>query len=209
VARVTYSPLIADIRGKTADAVFSSWKGRAYVRMHVIPANPQTAAQTAVRNALAEAVVIWQGMGSQLVTGYGVGADVLNISGYNDMVGRNRTAIQAETGLFAPRRNHEAALPRIAIPTDWAYDSEPGAGQAAYTWTDPGQGADYRIGMLVYNSTDNVVTYQNHNINPLSVGTQTVGHAGIGDTFLCMAYVYRASDGEMVHFGSSAHEQAS
>lgn len=35
--------------GKTL--VYSKWKGRAYARRHVIPANPQTAEQTLTRNA--------------------------------------------------------------------------------------------------------------------------------------------------------------
>lgn len=209
MARVIFSPLISAMSGKTADAVFASWKGIAYVRQHVIPANPQTAGQTAVRNALAEAVAMWQGLEARVNTAFNNGADELGYSGYNDFVSRNRAPIQAESGLFGPRRNLDAALPRILIPLDWAYDSEPGAGQAKYTWTDPGQGAEYRQGIIIYNATDNLVTYQNYNVNALSLNEITAPHSGIGDVFLCAAFVYRTTDHEMVHFGSSAHTQAS
>lgn len=53
MAKVT-SPLMSlDASGTVADAlVFSKWKGRNYVRQHVIPSNPQSTAQQAVREAL-------------------------------------------------------------------------------------------------------------------------------------------------------------
>ena len=40
--------------------VYSRWKGRPYVRRHVIPANPQSTAQTLTRNAFASANSIWK-----------------------------------------------------------------------------------------------------------------------------------------------------
>lgn len=43
--------------------VYSRWKGRAYVRRHVIPANPQSVAQTLTRNAFASANSIWKNSG--------------------------------------------------------------------------------------------------------------------------------------------------
>lgn len=209
MARVTFSPLIADIRGKTADAVFASWKGRNYVRQRVIPANPQTAAQTLVRNSLAECVAIWQQLPAALQTGYETAAANLNISGYNDMVGRNRAVLQAATQLFGPRRNTDAAAPRIDIPTDYAYDSEPGAGTARYTWTDTGQGADYRMGFMIYDITANLVGDINANANLISEEAQVLSHPTIGNTYLTAMWVYRVSDAEFVHFGGTAHVQAS
>jgi len=48
----TTAPLLSfDARGQIAKTqVYSSWRGRSYVRRHVIPSNPQTAAQTLTRN---------------------------------------------------------------------------------------------------------------------------------------------------------------
>jgi len=49
----TTAPLLSfDARGQVAKtAVYASWKGRSYVRRHVIPSNPQSAEQTITRNA--------------------------------------------------------------------------------------------------------------------------------------------------------------
>lgn len=48
----TTAPLLSfDARGQIASSmVYSSWKGKKYVRRHVIPANPQTAEQTLTRD---------------------------------------------------------------------------------------------------------------------------------------------------------------
>lgn len=43
--------------------VFASWKGRPYVRRHVIPGNPQSVAQTLTRNGFSSASDIWKNMG--------------------------------------------------------------------------------------------------------------------------------------------------
>lgn len=209
MARVTYSPLVSDVRGKAGDAVFASWKGRGYVRQRVIPSNPQTAAQTAVRDAMAEVVALWQQFNASIQEGYGNGADGLNISGYNDWCGRNRTSLQAQTGLFGPRRNNKATGDRIEAPTDFAYSAEPGAAQSTWTWTDPGQGADYHFGALNYNATDNLLIIADEDLGAMSLGTWDLDTSGIGDVFLVAFFVYRTTDEEFVHFGSGTHTQAS
>lgn len=40
--------------------VYSKWKGRPYVRRHVIPANPKTVAQTLTRDTFGSANAIWK-----------------------------------------------------------------------------------------------------------------------------------------------------
>lgn len=49
----TTAPLLSfDARGQIGKTmVYASWKGRPYVRRHVIPSNPQSAEQTLTRNA--------------------------------------------------------------------------------------------------------------------------------------------------------------
>lgn len=55
------SPIFSDIRNKLADnVVFSIWKGREYFRSYVIPANPKTNAQKAVREVFKLLVKRWQ-----------------------------------------------------------------------------------------------------------------------------------------------------
>ncbi len=61
MAKVT-SPLFSfDARGQVGKAiVFSYWKGINYVRQFVIPANPQSADQVAVRDLITDASVAWK-----------------------------------------------------------------------------------------------------------------------------------------------------
>jgi len=52
MAKVTAPLLSFGASGQIASTqVYGKWKGRAYVRRHVIPANPQTSEQTLTRNA--------------------------------------------------------------------------------------------------------------------------------------------------------------
>lgn len=89
MARIFLSPLIVDIRAKQSDTVFSKWRGINYIRSRVIPANPKTAAQTAVRQALARLVSLWQNGHYSLRinrSGYATG---LPKSGFNTFIGDN------------------------------------------------------------------------------------------------------------------------
>lgn len=52
-AKVKYGEMIADMRGKINGTVHSRNRGGAYMRNLSIPSNPRTAAQSAVRSALA------------------------------------------------------------------------------------------------------------------------------------------------------------
>ncbi|MBA7536832.1 hypothetical protein ES705_29097 [subsurface metagenome] len=199
MATITFSPLIAGIRGRTADAVFSSWKGRPYVRQHVIPANPQTDAQTAVRNSLAECVAIWQQLSTLMQEGYAKAAANLNISGYNDMVGRNRKPVQLETGLIGPRRNTDAARPRIDIPINMVLGNQLADGKAKFTWTDPEQGDDYWFGLLDYDLTTNSLLHMRPAICALDAGEFIQTGYTVDDKYAATGFVHRISDGEMVH----------
>jgi|LGOV01.1.fsa_nt_gb hypothetical protein len=82
-----WSPIFSDIRNKLGEnVVFSQWKGRPYMRSYVVPANPQTNAQTAERAHMAAIVDMYQ----QNVKGTGAHVTAWNeealkdlISGYN------------------------------------------------------------------------------------------------------------------------------
>lgn len=61
MARVTGPLFSLDASGTIAGAMtFSKWKGINYVRLRVIPANPQTASQVSQRNTLAAATSVWK-----------------------------------------------------------------------------------------------------------------------------------------------------
>ena len=67
--------------------VYSKWKGRPYVRRHVIPANPQSVAQSLTRNAFASANDIWKNMGSLGVAPWNRFAQGQVLAGRNKMMG--------------------------------------------------------------------------------------------------------------------------
>ncbi|MBA7531807.1 hypothetical protein ES705_24028 [subsurface metagenome] len=68
--------------------VFAKWKGRQYRRKYVIPANPKTTMQIAVRNSFTNAVTKWHIYGSLQRLCYSYLATGLVMSGFNLLVSR-------------------------------------------------------------------------------------------------------------------------
>ena len=91
--KVTLSPLVAGLSGKAADAVAASWKGRQYVRKHVIPANPQTAAQIAWRANMARMGKLFRSLPQTIRDLADVYAAKLGMSGFNWMSKANLDAL--------------------------------------------------------------------------------------------------------------------
>ncbi len=58
--RIIPNPLVASFKGSAGEATAASWLGRNYIRKKVIPRNPQTPAQTAVRDSMARMNQLWQ-----------------------------------------------------------------------------------------------------------------------------------------------------
>ena len=80
------SPFLSEIKNKLGDSVvFSSWKGRQYMRSYVEPANPNTSNQQAFRESMSEAVNRWQThvSGNDLEEAYNQYATPQQISGFN------------------------------------------------------------------------------------------------------------------------------
>jgi len=129
---VTPSPLVSSMSGKTAGLVAASWKGRQYVRRHVIPANPNTAAQQAVRNSLARCVLLWRSLAAftkAWLDSYG--ADY-RMSGYNVFMSKNRALEQVPSNLKPVPDN-----PHVPVPSDFTAATGAGAsGDIDCTWTD-------------------------------------------------------------------------
>jgi hypothetical protein len=77
------SPLFSDIRNKLgSNVVFSMWKGRPYMRSYVVPANPQSDAQTAERAHMAAIVDMYQ----QNVKGTPAHATAWNAEALKDLI---------------------------------------------------------------------------------------------------------------------------
>jgi hypothetical protein len=61
LTRVTGPMFSLTASGTIGDVItYSNWKGLAYVRSRVIPSNPQTDAQTSIRNTMTGGVSAWR-----------------------------------------------------------------------------------------------------------------------------------------------------
>ena len=90
MARVS-GPLHSDAAsGKLADAlVYSKWKGRAYVRQLVTPANPKSAKQIGVRSMMKFLAQAWAAIGSVGWATWDALALSQQVSAFNAYVGHN------------------------------------------------------------------------------------------------------------------------
>lgn len=89
------SPLFSDIRNAIGDnVVFSMWKGRPYFRAYVIPANPKSEEQVAVRLNMTELVKRYQTLkiDAQVKAAWNKSALPYLVSGYNLFVKWGRTS---------------------------------------------------------------------------------------------------------------------
>ena len=80
--------------------VFASWKGRQYRRKYVIPSNPNTVMQQAVRTSFTNAVDKWHGFLSLMRLAYGYMATGLTMSGFNLLVSRWQKMSTAERAAY-------------------------------------------------------------------------------------------------------------
>lgn len=130
--KVSFTPVFSAASGKTGDIVASNWKGRAYIRRRVIPNNPNTVAQQAVRTSMARVVELFRTLDVKATGWLNTRGTLQRISGANKFASLNR-ALEQASSLLVP-------LPPIVMIdaiADFAYDSEPVAGSLKADWTDP------------------------------------------------------------------------
>lgn len=120
MAKISLSPLVVDIRNKVADMVFSKWRGINYVRSRVTPSNPQTQAQTDVRNSLARCVDMWQGMQATFTAAWNYVASGKSYSGYNRMVSENRVVEEGLTAITGSPTTDVSSLSAFTAATGTA-----------------------------------------------------------------------------------------
>jgi hypothetical protein len=65
MAKIVLSALLTDISGKSGGTVFSKNKGGAYLKNRVVPSNPQTAKQIAVRSRISSLSQAWKSLTSE------------------------------------------------------------------------------------------------------------------------------------------------
>lgn len=81
--RIQTSPLIADISGKVKDVVFSSWKGRPYVRTRNVPIGAPSVDQLRIRDYYSKATFCWQQFTQEYKDSWRLSADGKVKSGFN------------------------------------------------------------------------------------------------------------------------------
>ncbi len=142
MARITLSPLLVDIRGKVADAVFSKWKGINYVRARVTPSNPQTPAQTVQREALADCLTDWQSIKAWAKKVWDLYARGYDASGYNFYMDNNIEHVRDDNAIVGTPEDPAYSMISTAVAVGGA------SGQIDITWTDLGGGANDKVFML-------------------------------------------------------------
>jgi hypothetical protein len=116
------SPLFSlDASGTVGKAiVYSNWKGRAYVREHIIPFNPQSTEQVNLRTAFTLLVAYWQTLTAGNKASWNLFAQASRISGFNIFISRGiREYILQLTIAVTPTSVSVSGLPPLEIWT-WA-----------------------------------------------------------------------------------------
>lgn len=178
MARITFSPLVTAASGKVKDTVFSRWKGRAYIRARVTPANPQSAAQTLVRNSLSRCVDMWQSNVSKIKTAWNLYASPYSMSGYNKFMSANRADEQAANELQTTPVNTDV------LPVDTYTAVSGGAsGEIDLAWDNGTVGATYKVFVMVRKAGDDFFTVESDGAVLTSVKSLTLTGLAAGISY--------------------------
>lgn len=135
MAKVTAPLLSFGASGSLAKSlVYSKWKGRPYTRRHVIPANPQSTAQSLTRNAFSSGGEIWKIMGPLGVAPWDRFATGQVLTGRNKMMGNFVAENRGETDLLSWNMSPGAkgGLPLVSVVA-----SSPGVNDILLTCVTP------------------------------------------------------------------------
>lgn len=139
MATIDFSPLVVGMSGRAGDAIFSRWKGRAYVRQFVMPHNPKSDAQMIVRNSLGRLARLWRSLSGQIHDEQDQYAAGYALSGWNWFVKQNRVLEQAYG-------SYHLTPPDVQIDAIIGLGlADQGAGVCRVTWSGGERGADYMI----------------------------------------------------------------
>lgn len=136
MAKVTGPLLSFGARGSIGKAaVFASWRGVAYARQHVVPANPQSTNQTTIRTTFALLREMWKRAPSGLIAPWNAFASGRPFTGMNKFVGENVRVLKYEVDM-----NNFIASPGSGggIPPDMVvFNNTGGSGKANAVVTAP------------------------------------------------------------------------
>jgi len=111
-----YGPLFSlDASGSIANAVtYSKWKGRNYARQRVVPANPKSALQVAMRAMMKFLSQSWTSVGSTPQGSWQTRADASIVSPFNAFVGANQARWREFQGPSQTDPAAETGTPPVA-----------------------------------------------------------------------------------------------
>lgn len=136
MAKLTGPMLSFGARGQIGKAmVTAKWRGIAYARQYVKPANPQTAAQTAVRSLFAYLREMWKLAPTEVVATWDAFARGRPFTGMNKFVGENVRVLNGETDMnnFIGSPGSGGGLP----PVTFAAVTGGAAGEIDFTFDVP------------------------------------------------------------------------
>ncbi len=187
--KIRFSPLLAGMSGKAADAVAATWKGRAYIRKHVIPANPKSPAQVAVRESLARCITLWRSLSATIkawLDTYGTG---YRMSGYNVFISKNRALEQVPSPLVPVPAN-----PNVPPHVDLA--GTDGATESVITWTSLALEGFTKIALVIRDEAGNIFDQESLEIDDVTE-THTFTELTALHVYTCYAWLYNPTTGEM------------
>lgn len=113
--------------------VYSTWKGRAYARRYVIPANPNTLDQQETRNTFKWLNAVWKFMPAAAIEAWDLYASASRFTSINGWIKANLSNLRSQADLtllvFSPAAGGGLAAAGIAVT--------PGATQLTITLTAP------------------------------------------------------------------------
>lgn len=91
-----FNLISGEMKNKVGGFVGAKWKGRKYLRAYVVPSNPNTIAQQAVRSVFKQVTRLASGINTGVLKPYAVGTPA-NMSPYNRMVQINKAMFSDDT----------------------------------------------------------------------------------------------------------------
>ncbi len=127
--KITPSVLIGEMSGAAGPVVFSKWKGVAYVRQKVTPANPNTVAQQTQRGYFSQVVSWWHNITTTLQDYCEELIEGEPLSGFNAFQSRNvKDLVQTVDPRICPLATDIAAIETFVATTG-------APGEISLTWT--------------------------------------------------------------------------
>jgi len=160
--KITPHPLVASFSGSSGEATAANWLGRNYLRKRVIPRNPQSAAQTLVRDSMTRIVELWQSLATvepvvPFKAAYNYAALAQALKGYNLFTKTNRALEQAASLLqLMVDPNWTAAYGGVVGPVVTFAAAAGGAGIITTTWVTT-YGAGHHVHHYVRKADTNLL----------------------------------------------------